>query len=259
VNVPSTSTFRHGAPFGLAALLMLLMAPPSSAQTATPDPAPPPRAWTVAIYPVIGWIPLFGASLDVPSEPDIPGDGGASVTIDSSWDSAYLAGAAVQTRRFMAEGEFLWAGLSGSLDAPRVSLEADIIYGEAIAGPRVTRDFAIVGGVRRLALKVVANIANRPTFERKPGVWDPLVGVDYRKPLGRRWNLQSTVLGGGFGVGTDVDMSARFKADWTPVPYVGVSLGYQVLYFKLSQTVLEQAFTISETLHGPIVGVGIYF
>lgn len=258
MNVPSTSIFRLGTPFGLAVLLFLT-APPSSAQTTAPEQAPPPRAWTVAIYPVIGWIPLFGASLDLPSVPEIPGDGGASVTIDSSWDSAYLAGAAVQTRRFMAEGEFLWAGLSGSLDAPRVSLESDIIYGEAIAGPRVTRDLAIVGGVRRLALKVVANVGDRPTFERKPGVWDPLVGVDYRKPVGRRWNLQSTVLGGGFGVGTDVDVSARFKADWNPVRHVGVTLGYQVLYFKLSQTVLQRTFTISETLHGPVAGVGVYF
>ncbi|HEY6507927.1 MAG TPA: hypothetical protein VIY56_07925 [Vicinamibacterales bacterium] len=256
---PSTSILRLGTPFGLGVLLLLLMAPPSSAQTATPNQAPPPRAWTVAIYPVIGWLPLFGASLDVPAVPEIPGDGGASVTVDSSWDSAYLAGGAVQTRRFMAEGGFLWAGLSASLDAPRVSLESDLIYGEAFAGPRVTRDLAIVGGVRHIGLKVVAKIGDRPTFERKPGVWDPLVGVDYRKGLGRSWNLQTTVLGGGFGVGTDLDVSARFKADWNFVPHVGVSLGYQVLYFKLSQTVLEKAFTISQTLHGPVVGVGVYF
>jgi len=56
---------------------------------------------------VIGWLPLFGASVDLPSLPDIPGDPGASATIDTSWDSAYLAGVAVQSRRFLAEGEFL--------------------------------------------------------------------------------------------------------------------------------------------------------
>src|SRR4029077_5016095 len=135
--------------------------------------------------------------------------------------------------------------------APRVALHSDVIYGEAYAGPRFG-DVAIVGGVRRLAVKLKAEIAQRPAFERKPGVWDPLVGADYRRALGRKWNLQATVLGGGFGVGTDVDLSGRVKADWTFVQHVGLSLGYQVLYFKLSDDVLRQRFSTSQTLHGPV-------
>jgi len=228
----------------------------ASAQAAAPSATKP--KWTTVVYPVMGWLPLFGASVDLPSLPDIPGDPGASATIDTSWDSAYLAGVAVQSRRFLAEGEFLWAGLSGSLEAPRVTLNSDVVYGEAYAGPRFG-DVAIVGGVRRLAVKVVAKIGQRPTFERKPGVWDPLVGADYRRGLGRRWNLQATVLGGGFGVGTDVDISGRVKADWTFVRHVGLSLGYQVLYFRLSDTLLGRTFTTRQTLHGPVAGIGIYF
>jgi hypothetical protein len=235
---------------GVASLLLSSLPQTASAQTARTE-------WTVAAYPVMGWLPLFGASVDLPSLPEIPGDPGASVTIDSSWDSAYLAGFAVQSNRFMAEAGFLWAGLSGSLDAPRVRLSSDVIYGEGFAGPRFG-DFAIVAGVRRLALKVVAEVAERPSFERKPGVWDPLVGADYRKQAGA-WSVQGTVLGGGFGVGTEVDVSARFKADWNFVPHVGVSFGYQVLYFKLSDTLLGRRFDTSQTLHGPIAGVGIYF
>jgi hypothetical protein len=252
---PTSKSVAVALWLGIAGLLLLaspLMASAQNARSAQQE-------WTVAIYPVLGWLPLFGASVDLPSLPDIPGDPGASVTIDSSWDSAYLAGFAVQSNRVVAEGEFLWAGLSGSLNAPRVSLSSDIIYGEGFAGPRVASGLAIVGGVRRLAVKIVADVGERPAFERKPGVWDPLVGVDYRRRLARRWNVQATALGGGFGVGTDVDVSARFRADWTFVPHVGVSLGYQVLYFKLSHTLLEQTFTTSQTLHGPVVGVGIYF
>jgi hypothetical protein len=155
-----------------------------------------------------------------------------------------------------AEAEFLWRGCL-SLEAPRVALHSDVIY-EAYAGPRFG-DVAIVGGVRRLAIKLKAEIGQRPAFERKPGVWDPLVGADYRRALGRKWNLQATVLGGGFGVGTDVDLSGRVKADWTFVQHVGLSLGYQVLYFKLSDDVLRQRFSTSQTLHGPVAGIGIYF
>jgi hypothetical protein len=232
------------------AILLLSWSQAASAQT--------PRDWNVAIYPLIGWLPLFGASVDLPPLPEIPGDPGASATIDTSFDSAYLAGFAVQSKHLVAEGEFLWAGLSGTLEAPRVTLSSDIIYGEGYAGPRFG-DFAIVGGVRRLAVKVVAEVGERPRFERKPGVWDPLVGVDYRRPLGSAWTLQTTVLGGGFGVGTDVDLSGRVRVDWTFVPHVGVSLGYQLLYFKLSDDLLGRTFETSQTLHGPIVGVGIYF
>jgi hypothetical protein len=248
-SLPSNAV-RAATRLAIIGLLWLWCPQPASAQG--------PNGWTVAIHPVIGWLPLFGASVDLPSLPEIPGDSGASATIDTSWDQAYLAGFALQSRHFVAEGEFLWAGLSGTLEAPRVALSSDIIYGEAYAGPRFG-DFAIVGGVRRLAVKVVAEFAQRPTFERKPGVWDPLVGVDYRRTLGRRWNLQITALGGGFGVGTDVDLSGRVKADWTFVPHVGVSLGYQVLYFKLSDDLLGRTFKTSQTLHGPIAGVGIYF
>ena len=165
---------------GIAGLLLTLLPQTASAQ------------WTVAAYPVMGWLPLFGAGVDLPSEPTIPGDPGASVTIDSSFDSAWLAGLAVQSNRFMAEGSFLWAGLSGTLERPRVTLHSDIIYGEAFGGPRFG-DFAIVGGVRRLALKFAAEVEGRPDFERKPGVWDPLVGADYRKQAGD-WSVQGTFL-----------------------------------------------------------------
>ena len=42
--------------------------------------------------------------------------------------------------------------------------------------------------------------------------------------------------GGGFGVGTDVELSAGLRLDWKPFRHFGFTGGYNFLYFKLSNT-----------------------
>ena len=67
------------------------------------------------------------------------------------------------------------------------------------------------------------------------------------------------VEGGGFGAGSDVDLSATFRVDWKPWAHVGFSGGYSWLYFKVRQDVANQTFVAKQTLSGPIVGFGLYF
>jgi hypothetical protein len=43
------------------------------------------------------------------------------------------------------------------------------------------------------------------------------------------------------------------------VRHFGLTLGYSVLYLKLSDTVAERTFEVKQTLHGPVVGLGFYF
>jgi hypothetical protein len=243
-----------------AGLVLLCTALPVSAQTAAaPGQASTDRGWTVAVYPIIAWLPIYRAGVDLPALPDVPGDGGASATTNTSFEGAALVGVALQTERVMAEANGLWAGLSASVERPLVTVESDVIYGEAFGGPRLSPNWAILGGVRHLALDIGVRFEGRPDVERKPGLWDPLVGVDYRRPLTRRLDLQVTFLGGGFGVGTDVDLSARLKADWRFIPFMGLTLGYEVLYFKFTDTVAQRDFKASQTLHGPVVGLGLFF
>jgi hypothetical protein len=65
-------------------------------------------------------------------------------------------------------------------------------------------DLTLEGGFRRTALKLTADIASYPEVTRKPGVWDPLVGITYRKAFARKWRFEGYLDGGGFGVGADV-------------------------------------------------------
>jgi hypothetical protein len=43
------------------------------------------------------------------------------------------------------------------------------------------------------------------------------------------------------------------------VRFFGLTGGYHFLYFKLEDEVLSQAFTVEQTVHGPVVGIGFYF
>jgi hypothetical protein len=65
--------------------------------------------------------------------------------------------------------------------------------------------------------------------------------------------------GGGFGVGAVVDLGAEFRVDWKPARHFGLTAGYNVLYLKLSDTVAGRDLTVKPTLHGPAIGVGLYF
>jgi hypothetical protein len=65
--------------------------------------------------------------------------------------------------------------------------------------------------------------------------------------------------GGGFGVGSDVDVTATGRAEWQFVRHFGLSMGYGGMHFSQSKTIASQTFSISPTLHGPIMGLGIFF
>ena len=112
--------------------------------------------------------------------------------------------------------------------------------------------------MRRLALKYNIRIADQPDFERKPGVWDPLVGLAWHR-VGEKLELHVIAEGGGFGVGTDAEVSAGLRLDWKPFRHFGFTGGYDFLYFKLSTTRDGREFTVKQTMHGPALGIGIYF
>jgi hypothetical protein len=103
----------------------------------------------------------------------------------------------------------LWGGMSASRTTPHVRVSADVIFGDVMAGWRIYHNIALTGGVRRMALSIGAQLGNRPEERWKPGVWDPLVGLDWRQSLSYKWAVRLDLAGGGFGVGNDVDISGQ--------------------------------------------------
>ena len=217
----------------------------------------------VSVYPILVWVPAFTATTVVPAFPDAP-DGpdlpGGSGSTSASFNGAYLAGVSIEKAIWRVDGDGIWAAMGTTRDRPLLNIDLDIIYGHFSGGVKIYKDLYVTGGVRRVALKYDIQLEGRPQhFVRKPGIWDPLVGLGWHGELGSRWTFHVIGEGGGFGAGADVDLSGGVRADLKIAKHVGLTFGYSVLYLKLSDTVLERTFEVKQTLHGPVFGLGLYF
>jgi hypothetical protein len=225
--------------------------------------AAPARAqggWDMAVYPVLGWVPFgIGLNVNVP-----PGDGGGGTggevdIVDGRFDGAFLAGFSATNGKFRLDGDGVWLAFGGDrVDRPALTVDVDVIYWRATGGYAVAKDVYVTAGVRRFALEYDVRFSDQPNFSRKPGIWDPLIGVGWHN-TGEKIDWHAVFEGGGFGVGADVDLGGVLRFDWKPTSHFGLTAGYNFLYLKVSDTVASRTFTVKQTLHGPLLGIGFYF
>ena len=241
----------------LAAMIAVSGSVAASAQSASQG-AGADNGWNIALYPVLVWVPL-GIGLDVDVPPSNGDDGDAGGIIDSRFDGAFFGGATAFNGTWLVEGYGIWAAFGGDRpERPFLVVDVDLIYGDAKFGRRVAPDFYLTGGVRRVALKYDVTLGNLPRLEQKPGVWDPLVGIGWHR-AGDKVDWHASFEGGGFGVGSDVDLSGSVRVDWKPIPHFGFTAGYNFLYLKVSDDIAGRTVTIEPTFHGPAIGIGLYF
>ena len=216
-----------------------------------------PEGWTVTVYPVFAWLPVdIGLGVDVE---DGEGGNASGEILDSRFDGAYFGGAAATNGLWRMEGYGIWAAFGGDRpDLPFLDVDLDVIYGDVRVGRRVAPDLFVTGGVRRVALQYELAVASFPRLSRKPGVWDPIVGIGWHR-VRPKFEWHASFDGGGFGVGSDVDLAAGVHVDWKPVPHFGIAVGYNVLYLKVTDSFAGSTVTIEPTVHGPVVGLGLYF
>ena len=104
--------------------------------------------------------------------------------------------------RFDTDG--MWAAVGGDcVERPALTVDSDIFYWHASGGRQIFKDIYVTGGVRRLAMNYDIKLGDR-NFERKPGLWDPLIGVGWHR-IGNKVEYHAVFEGGGFGAGADVD------------------------------------------------------
>lgn len=214
--------------------------------------------WHVTVYPILAWVPI-DIAIDVNIPPVDTDSGGSGDILDGRFDGAFFGGVAASNGPWRIEGYGLWAGFGGDRpERPFLVVDMDLLYGSAKLGRRVAPDLYLTGGVRRLALEYDIILGDFPPFSRKPGVWDPIVGIGWHRERPKvEWH--ATFEGGGFGVGADVDLGAAFSVDWKPFAHFGFTAGYNILYLKLSDTVAGREIILKPTVHGPTVGFGLYF
>jgi hypothetical protein len=248
-KLPGAHTIRIAV---LAAMLMLGRGGVAVAQSTGSD------GWAITVYPLLAWVPLhIGIDVDVPP---FDGDGGAAGDIiDSQFDGAFFGGVAASNGVWRIEGYGLWASFGGDRpQRPSLVVDLDIIYGDAKLGRRVAPDLFVTGGVRRVALKYDITLGDLPHLAREPGVWDPLIGIGWHR-AGPKVEWHASFDAGGFGAGADVDLGASFRVDWKPVRHFGLTAGYNLLYLKVTDSVLGRTVTVEPTVHGPMAGFGLYF
>jgi hypothetical protein len=212
----------------------------------------------VGIYPVLFWIPS-GVDIDLELPPDDGGDLGHIV--ESRFDGAYFGGFYASKDWFRTDLDVVWAAVGGDrIDTPQFSVDLDLVYFHATGGVRLTPGLYATGGLRRVALKYDIRVAGFSNIERKPGIWDPVIGVGYHlEGEGRPIEIHATFEGGGFGVGADQDYGVMARVDWKLFRHFGLAAGYNYLYLKLSDTVRGREITAKQSVHGPVVGIGVYF
>jgi hypothetical protein len=214
--------------------------------------------WHVTVYPILGWIPT-SINIDVDVPPVNGGGGNSGQILDSRFDGAFFAGATASNGVWRVEGYGLWAGVGGDRpDRPYLKVDVDLIYGTAKLGRRIAPDLYATAGVRRVALDYDITLADLPTLSRKPGIWDPIVGIGWHRVRPKvEWHASFD--GGGFGAGADVDLGAAVSVDWKPIRHFGLTAGYNLLYLKISDSVASRDLTMKLTAHGPTAGFGLYF
>jgi hypothetical protein len=241
----------------LAAVCVIGLNSAAQAQALAPVPSPD-HGWDVAVYPVLAWVPL-GIGIDVEIPPFGGGDGGEGQIVDSRFDGAFLGGFAASNGTWDFEGYGIWAAFGGDRpERPFLQADIDLIYGHLLVGRRIAPDLFVTAGVRRIALKYDVTLGTLPKASRKPGAWDPLIGIAWHR-IRPRFEWHASFDGGGFGVGSDVDLSGQVRVDWKLISHFGLTAGYNILYLKLTDEVLNRPIVVKPTLHGPMAGLGFYF
>jgi len=222
--------------------------------------------WYVEFYPIYGYAPVFGANITLPQLPSLPGGAGLANkgSTGPSLNYALESAIRVEKRKFSITGGGMWASLSAERQTPFVQASADPKYGTLMIGYEVLKDFWVEGGFRHMGLTVTAQLGGSPQVSTNPSLWDPLLGITYRHRLGRKWMFQGQMDGGGFGVGSDSTIGGSARLDWHFVKHFGTALGFGFQHFGITKPVLQgtqfaQTLQYSNTLYGPIFGLGIYF
>lgn len=242
----------------LSVLCIVVLGRPASAQTTSSSSSD--NDWKVAVYPVLAWLPLsIGIDINIPPVSGGGDGGGSGDILDGRFDGAFFGGVTATNNVWRIEGYGLWAAVGGDRpDSPFLQVDVDLIYGDGKIGRRIARDLYLKGGVRRVAFDYDITLGDLPRLSRKPGVWDPIVGIGWHR-VGDTIEWHANFDGGGFGVGSDVDLGASLRVDWKPIPHFGLTAGYNFVHLKVTDTKGSRDVELKLTVHGPAAGIGFYF
>ena len=223
-------SIKHLATMALAAAILMNagLARAQSPPTAGIDDT---EGWKTIVYPIHAWLPVFGADVRLPPE-----SGGIfeSAKTSGNFNGAALAGFRVERARLSIEAEFLWAGMSGSVDAPRFEITLDTVAFKVLGGFKIAPALYADGGVRRLALT-------------------------FRPQLSKTVRIFTQAQLGFSGDDSSRSGAVNARVEWQPIRHLSFGGGWGWSYLRVDGTILRGPVHLSQTLNGPIITLGIPF
>jgi len=148
-------------------------------------------------------------------------------------------------------------------NALKVETDLDQAVLEADAGYALNESFWILGGLRYVELDTTVQVSSPlgPLFAtREEQHWiDPVVGIEYSRPLRKPWWLILRGDVGGFGVGSDFAWQGLAVVQWQASPRFGLGFAYRHLDIDYRDGKGAHAFAYDMAISGPAVGMVFTF
>ena len=246
------------------ACLMALLPVLSCPLSASADEAAPGWEQTLFIYGM-------GAAIDGTAQigqVKVPVD----VSISELFDALKFGAMAAYrvdngTWSFTGDATYMNLGGKGTTEGGRLKGNLDLTQATvmATAGRRVSEHAEVLFGLGYVDLSTDLRVKSTGSdlVDLKAGrdaSWvDPMLGLQYRRPLGDQWwlNLRGDI--GGFGIGSDFMYHLLANLRWQASDTVGVVFGYRVISFDYEdgKDAKYQRYDLTE--QGPLVGISISF
>jgi hypothetical protein len=245
-----------------AFLLLTLAAAPSFAQEKVSQ-----SANDNVIYPLLAWLPLYGADLNLPSGPPCTGcppEPSTSSGSSSGLSGAWFAGGRLEFGRIAVAGNWNYAGLAAEKEKPLFRADVKLYTASLFGGVRVYGPIFLEAGGRYYGLNATFDILTFEAFTWDPGRWTPAVGATVRPVLSKKWRLFTHIDWGGLGVKNVSTVNGDARIEWRPIRHLAITGGYGFAKITLDDTLfgrtgIAKPIHFEQTLHGPVAGFGIPF
>ncbi|MDJ0817213.1 MAG: hypothetical protein QNJ58_13465 [Desulfobacterales bacterium] len=115
------------------------------------------------------------------------------------------------------------------------------------------------GGLRYSSMYIELELPNAKDIDQRKDWLDPFLGLRWGWNFSDRWRGRLRGDVGGFGIGSQIAYNGVGVVDFKPWKHVSLFGGYRVLFQKYSTGNRGNRFKYDGYMHGPLLGLNIYF
>ncbi len=115
------------------------------------------------------------------------------------------------------------------------------------------------GGLRYSSMYIELGLPNAKDIDQRKDWLDPFLGLRWGWNFSERWRGRLRGDVGGFGIGSQIAYNAVGVVDFKPWKHVSLFGGYRVLFQKYSTGNRGNRFKYDGYMHGPLLGLNIYW